>query len=251
MSLMLFEDNEKSPISELLKCLFIESNVDFVEFAGTNENLYKRLKAVYKPGLIHYVFIDMSPDNSNTKTAYTNFVNNIREKPLSNVWLIPIPCIEFYVIKAFPEDCKSVTDVLNFNEYTRTKRCKSFESNCKRVLNTDIENFIKNNCMVNESDFSHHRDFGYFYKEDCPCSNSAGCDKKMERELKAYKLWKELPVTILKSDAGYYFSPDDDPIEICRSQVTKYNNFVDRYLELRMISADEAVSNKVMCIGYT
>lgn len=88
------------------------------------------------------VYVDVVPDNVKTISTYLRLMQYVIHKGSKNVYIIPIPCIEYFAIKGFGSDCIEKSIVVNRDEYLQTKiaknnlseKCKTFEKFCKAVM---------------------------------------------------------------------------------------------------------------------
>ena len=79
---LLFEDNEKSPSSILLKSL--SCKIDF-EFSNGNESLQSKLNSIYDGERRFIMFVDYPPNKENLVTLYRTLCN--RNRKHKNVFL--------------------------------------------------------------------------------------------------------------------------------------------------------------------
>lgn len=72
---LLFEDNENSPSSVLLKHSMYGDNI---YFSGGSSKLLSKLEEIYEPQDIVFVMHDVSPNNRWTIKFYASFVQEIK-----------------------------------------------------------------------------------------------------------------------------------------------------------------------------
>lgn len=196
---MIFEDNKNVPISELISYVYGNTNIK-VHFSGGNRNLKAKLAEVYNEEDRYTIFFDLVPDNQTAINEYRKLSDYIGEKEYGNVTIIPIPCIEYYVLKVIGNrEVREIEEVLNFGQYKSTDlcvnllrgNCKNFEGFCKKVLahKTAI-------CYRNELG----ERYGAWYKEDCICGEPKPECVPKTRMWKGCSLVVQLPVCYLNDD---------------------------------------------------
>lgn len=180
--MLLFEDNPETPSSVLLSHVLKDS----VYFTGGNELLLYFCKR-FSMTETTYVFPDVVPDNKETKSLYWR----LREYAVTqtNVHVIPIPCIEFYILLMFDvlNVARQSRDFLSFTQAVNGQPIvypePSFERFCKRILNNQracIRNIASKQNPV----------LGTFYRNACPCAGAeqVRCEQDVTQDLKAYTL---------------------------------------------------------------
>lgn len=181
-----------TPSSELLLSSY---NGKHFRFLCGSRRVYPKLCNIMKhdEASAHYVvFYDVSPNNINTINGFRDLV--FRCKGLHNVTIIPIICIEYYIIKLLlglevfeckPEvwpfvaylvyefnwakfltsyaDGKYAKDYWDrLSEGTLPKAIKSLEKSYKHVLENQLRS-----CLINSSRAGSN--WGLFYTSDCNC----------------------------------------------------------------------------------
>ena len=191
--ILTFEDKNTSIISELM--LRVYSEHTDIEFSGGNRSLQDVLDVINQ-NETYIIYVDVVPDNRNTVELYKKLQEVVRVNKMDNVYLMPIPCIEYYVIKAFCEsEDVDIQNVLKRRAYkdsefvkiTLKGVCNSFEVYCKKVLGhkPDVCKRIKKKTIRS----------GKFYSTDCICQDSySKCITSMTLDEKATKLIVNLPV---------------------------------------------------------
>ena len=131
-------------------------------------------------------------------------IDFIYENDYQNVVIIPIPCIEYYVLKVIEKEMvKEIEVALNFGRYRDTElckdilrgKCKSFETYCKKVLSHKTAL-----CYRNEKE----EKYGAWYKGNCICNIAkVNCIEKTRME-KGCKLILSLPIFCGSEDVDIY-----------------------------------------------
>ena len=227
MTKMIFEDNDKMAISKLIARAYYDdcaTDKDIL-FAGNNSSitdLLVNLDINYN----YLVYVDVVPDNIMTIYEYLNCIKYIKENNFTNVFILPIPCIEYYVIDAFIEDELYRDLIFNkskYKDYTINKRNKklsvdSFEKYCKSML------YNSSPCMDKNKQF---------YKEDCICKKAPFNEKcnEMNLDYKAWRLVGSLPV-IAYSDRNKYIKARQVNInEVVDLLKEEYYKLANKYVE--------------------
>lgn len=124
-------------LSEMLcRCYRADGKVLFSNGSALLENVLATLDDEV------VVYVDVVPDNVKTISTYLRLMQYVIHKGSKNVYIIPIPCIEYFAIKGFGSDCIEKSIVVNRDEYLQTKiaknnlseKCKTFEKFCKAVM---------------------------------------------------------------------------------------------------------------------
>lgn len=210
---LMFEDNKNSVISKFLCSVYDCSFDGFckqVIFLNGNTGLRNKIDMLCKEDESYIIYIDVVPDNFKSIRAYIDLEEYCKLR--SNICVIPIPCIEYYIIKVYGD--KKVNEIVQiFNDrYVKetelvTKilrgKYKSFEKYCKKVLD---------HCLL-----PCQKKDGRFYIEDCICGKQLfdiECISKTIVE-KASAVITELPVFVYS-----------DKIQAVTQSVT-YNDLID------------------------
>lgn len=190
---MMFEDNPEATISKFLCKVY--SNADSCKelyFLRGNTGLERKIDKVYLPGYRYIVYIDVAPDNYKTINAYMRL--NMYYQNVKDIYVIPIPCIEYYIIKAYGNrDVNEISQIFAGRHVKETDLVmkiqrgvyKSFEDYCKKVLD---------HCML-----PCQKKDGRFYTQDCLCNKplrGKGCTLA-SLESKAAGVIRKLPVFIM------------------------------------------------------
>lgn len=181
---IIFEDKIESNISKLLLKSFDE---DVLIFADGNTNI-KNVILQLPQDTAAIIFIDVVPDNSELKRVYKELLTVINSdiNYKNRFIVLPIPCIEYYVIKAFcnimpsieeryKSDYKNIYPKIN----NRLLRLKSFEKYCKSIV-TNYNSCLETKFLIRE------------------CGLSCDCDNAISYDEKVIKILSSLPV-VLKS----------------------------------------------------
>ena len=113
--IILFEDNPTSPVSE---CLSASCVGESFKFAAGSASLRKVIQTLNEEV---YVYVDVVLDNTETVTTYGELVRTFRRN--KSVHIIPIPCIEYYVVQ-----CLHDLGLLDNKYYDLSSRTFDFKS---------------------------------------------------------------------------------------------------------------------------
>lgn len=190
------------------------------------------------------IYYDMVPGVRDEKTIYYKF-KNLVHKYADKVIVLPIPCSEYYIIKAFKDAgiLKSGVDVqpcIDRQWYGNSsllgqKTARNFEKFCKHIIR---ECFIE--CASSDS-----RDTGswpeknkIFYRDNCKCGFSISTCQDMSLILKAAKLLASYPCVPAGCKVGTYSANGvlvkqivNDLIQIHKALVKSYNDMSDLFEE--------------------
>lgn len=151
---IILEDNESSAISQLLKRCFKE---DTLIFTNGNKNICKMIKTL-SPDISGIIYLDVVPDNKQTITIYNQISKLLEDEAYRNRFiLLPIPCIEYYVIRAFCNIEPSIsqrytTNYRSLNSMNgRLLGTRSFESYCKSIVR-NYNSCLSNKFLISECD---------------------------------------------------------------------------------------------------
>lgn len=211
--IFVFEDNENTPSSKLLR-----QNIEGVRFCFSN-GAYHVAQLVEdlcnEEGSSNYeimVFIDYVPMNYYTYDSYITLLDIKEElywKKNTKIYILPIVCIEFYILKMlssfyefeiserFSDLYDSLITDLSF-DHAVLKEFTSLEKAYKFLLQQS-----KKRCMINKNSENKVRIEGYFYKYDCvDCGRRLCANKKNSVVLKekAMHMYTSLPVFIIVSE---------------------------------------------------
>lgn len=176
--IILFEDNPTSPVSQ---CLAASCVGESFKFAAGSANLRKVINTL--TGEI-YVYVDVVLDNPATMTTYGELVRTFRRN--SNVHIIPIPCIEYYVVQylhdlgllsnKYYDMSRHTFDFRSFIDKSFGNIPHSIESFYKALLNTSKYICTRNTKSAKNSGI------GIFYIADCDCTQY--CQRLYNKHLK-------------------------------------------------------------------
>lgn len=230
---MIFEDYKEVNISRILKYAYSESECDdIIDFTGGNGKVLDYLKNSNEDTII--AFVDVVPDNIKTINVYKKCKRYSKECD-KQIFVIPIPCIEYCAVKALLRHDGIDTAVAEVYEYDRYRQVKynyrnrklslkSFEKYCKSVL------YNYSSCLdVN----------GKFYNVDCKCSKSMNLDlcRDNTRIDKAWSIVHKLPTFIVsKRDSGQAIIQKSNIIEVIDRQERLYYDAAYRFLKNGYIS---------------
>jgi hypothetical protein len=221
---ILFEDNEESSISQLLKKIYTYRDDVTLLFASGNMNVEECISKLGNSERA-IVYLDVIPDKLETVEVYNNCMKYINDNNLDNIVLIAIPCIEYYVIKAFfkkeYKEVMCVNKCLNYKSIERNYRNKllsirDFEKYCKSV----VANY--KDCF---------KEGGWFYTVDCICKKGVIIDDCVEYKVedKASKLECMLPIISQEKIVR-----DDYKREMIQN-LSDYYEVADRFVEYGII----------------
>ncbi len=112
-----------------------------VEFSETNCALLEKAGSIIGDGQKVMAFLDVVIDNKNSTQLYQQCIKTLVSEKITDIILLPIPCIEFYFISAFRSlvsDAYIVKQMLELQPTGNFKlnggTAKSFEKVCKRIL---------------------------------------------------------------------------------------------------------------------
>lgn len=241
--IMLFEDKESSGISKMIKYAYSKfTNPRVVEFAGGNRNIVNCIRKLDDGVTTMFVYVDVMPGNIETVSVFNDTIDWVAENCSGNVYVLPIPCIEFYVISAFLDrKYKEVATVLDFNYYIQVPKNHrgkelsrdNFESYCKPVIN----NYL--GCLKSK---------GEFYDTDCECNRRQDLCGSGDLYVKSWKLVGELPVFVTSSKVDIPISTKLADVSAIRNRLfEKYRLVVLRYITLGLVRYPESV--KIKCVG--
>lgn len=242
--IMLFEDKESTGISQLLTYAYskTEGFEKYVYFANGNRNICNKIKEIrqsYKDRII-LVYIDVVPGKEETIAAYYDCIDWVKDNKDEYVYIIPIPCIEYYVVKAFFDksllEVQTVTQLRNFRDVKYNYKGKElstedFESYCKSV----VKNY--KSCFKNK---------GNFYHEDYLCSVGIHLNdcESMEIMNKAWRLVGSLPIFVYSKSNKYVNSKHVDISEVAKNCKEKYLEVAKRYTRYNIIEDIESLDDR-------
>jgi hypothetical protein len=202
--LILFEDNENKPISQLLKKSYFGDSMQFSSGAS-------RLNACVQNYLKRHndlvlVFVDVIPTNAITLKTYNELA--LKYAKTNNVFIVPIPCIEYIVLQFLGNtfnaihEQKSVRSLLyDFSEEELLKvRGRGLEHKIKNILN-DCR--AVSYCFLNDT--NREGDMrGKFYLSPCDCEFRMHSSLSLSD--KADELYRTLPIYVLNNGYKEYLN---------------------------------------------
>ncbi len=216
---LLFEDNENSPSSILLKH---SMHGDSIYFSGGVTQLLSKLKSIYTAQDTVFVMHDMSPNNRWTIKFYDGFVQEIKsnQQKYNGVYIVPIVCIEYYLCKflnkygylyiknsELSELVKAIVD--EPFDYSRVPSNILNITKLRNSLEKMYKYIVKNQamiCMHNNFEYDKVTGLrintlsGIFYDRDCSCKDIyCRIQSKDNLEIKAERLYSLLPVFAISS----------------------------------------------------
>lgn len=207
--ILLFEDKENTPSSQLLKKSLYGENI---KFSGSNTALSKVAEQLKSDGHKVIIFFDLAVNNRKTKELYESLSDKYEDD--SNILVLPIICIEYYILKMLYNhgfldfDLYKSIDIQysldNFvKEITGVAIDESIEKHYKHILN-QIGN--KNHCYNNKTDAENKGLLkGKFYTHGCPCERTyCKVCKTASIAYKAESLYSSLPVFFIDSKYKEY-----------------------------------------------
>lgn len=210
---IIFEDNINSPSSCLLKSSYNGSNIDFT--CGNNINKMIKTLNKYK-GYKSIIFFDFPPNNERVYKNYEKLVDYIVSNNISDVHIVPIICIEYYIIKFLVDnnylkvedkDKDLISNLIYDFDYSN-KSVNKFISHFDYRLNSlehvykDLLRLLVNKyrCMLNSNKYNSDGTlsdsyYGSFYTKDCACDRKfcrSNCSSSLSE--KAERFYCTLPI---------------------------------------------------------
>jgi len=186
MTRLLFEDNEASPLSQVLINAY-EGKYLF-KFVNGNQmlgpELKRELKSIGKT-VDACVYVDVVPDNVNTLGVLKRIIKLVKNENLQSVKVVPIPCIEYCLLKTVygrrgieyqPEE--STRDCSRYKEYCNKMTSKdSLEVYCKFLVSGLLESCLKSPMQ------------SIFFLKDCKYDEKWDATQKVEYFVKQLKVF--------------------------------------------------------------
>lgn len=211
------------PITDLLKSC---KNSENIYFLGGSRRYFQKFKdTIYVDSdcITYFLFYDVSLNNVNTVNGFFALKNSVKKLlPRQNVCVVPIPYLEYFVLKMLSSikvlntneeaelfetylfknfDWKSFIRLYQDGKYERKysslleeepklipESIRSLEKAYKFILGQQVHE-----CMINNFNKG-----GTFYMQDCNCEGCTICNKS--RAYKAECLYTRLPVFDVISD---------------------------------------------------
>ena len=246
--IFVFEDDPDMSISLLLKDLYKDVNECMIYFATSNtvmkQNVIQLKKQFTNDRIV--MFVDVVPDSPDTIRIYEDLYESFYGD--KNIMLLPIVCIEFYVLMLLTfstyenEDVeKFVNLVLKGRDWRlcnnkRVTMAKTLETACKRFIGK--RGFLPKEFLNINTRTSTKNDYGNFYIE-----NSYALSVRQKSML----LWSVLPIMYNVND----FELINEFIKTKRNQFTwEERNIVLDYLRKYYKKLFESCDVAVIKIGW-
>ena len=214
---LLFEDDEKVPISMLLNNCYNGGNIFF---SGGCDKLLNKALAIQNPGDKIIIYYDVAPNNVKTVKGYRDLYKTIKSKNIKDIIVVPIICIEYIVVKylykykqlSIPDSYKDVEKYLiknlNWNYYVNNCKTNTYiESSIEHFYKIVLSQIQRQRCKRNSHKYSKDGrtidksyGSGKFFYENCPCNRHCNLNCKDKLQLKAERLYMELPLAIINDN---------------------------------------------------
>ena len=161
---LVFEDANDTPSSKLIRLAYAE---DSVYFAGGSSAVNIILHRICNSQSVEPVlaYMDLALNNA---SSFRDVIATIAEicKDALPVYLVPIPCIEYYLLDTILSYYANESLIFRLNNCELESGC-SIEKQYKSMLNRDLGS--KSLCLVNRNK-ARSSHIGWWYYSDCPCS---------------------------------------------------------------------------------
>lgn len=107
-------------LSEMLCRCYVNDTVHFTDGILRLKDLLPQIRR------LAVVFIDTVPDNFYTLRDYEDILRYVIDKSFYDLYIILIPCIEYFAIKCFGKDCPSKRTVINRLDYSEDIIAKQY-----------------------------------------------------------------------------------------------------------------------------
>ena len=210
---LIFEDNKKVPLSQLLLGYIPKEFGCELHFSDGSAKLGDKICKILDKDLsndcIILGFLDVVPDNDETMQQYKSDCDEFRD--CSNVYIIPIICAEYMVLSylcdiEFNWANKDASNLLNYiikvkdwrtpdklGIMPKSKKITSLETLYKYVLSIDSYNKY-DRCLINVNRESRPL-YGEFYRSACICDDCTRCS--LDRESKALGIFSKYPTPFI------------------------------------------------------
>lgn len=196
--IFIFEDSPYSPGSMLLS-----ENIEGIRFifSGGADNMLDDIVRICNSDIndIVYAFADTVPDNRITMDKYSIMVQTVTLYEKRNVFVIPILCMEYFIIKMLSlyydfkvskdKESMYLSYIINEDFKYPVPGGKTLEKCYKDILNSNIRN-----CMINNVSGGN----GKFYRINCKDCNRVNCRLKVSENesliSKALCLYTRFPI---------------------------------------------------------
>lgn len=207
----IFEDEEETPSSQLLKSSFNGNNI---YFSNGCAKLLNKLNEIYNKEDTFIVFYDVSINNQKTVLGFEDLKQQLLSKGMRNVAVIPFICIEQIIANTLIKynylgKQKAITQniidniITNFDWDKVSNSIKYYNNTYEQSLEHIYKRFLQEQikrCLHNTINSSNNL-FEKFYTYDCNC-NQIYCNVKSQSGLsvKAEQLYTMLPIFSIISD---------------------------------------------------
>ncbi len=181
---ILVEDNTNCFPYQLLVPLY----GDKIMGSMSNNSLDSYMQNLYSKVLI---YVDVCPDKHNTCMLFNHLFH--KAKKLDEVYVLPIPCIEYYFVYAFiHNNCKSIDTVLHFGNYKGI----SYNEQHKTLSTGNFEKFCKSVIAANKTCYNNNK----YVTSDCNCKWVSSRCERLQLDNKRLRFLYSLPTFPLLSD---------------------------------------------------
>lgn len=178
-----------------------------------NKNLLNACRTEFISNTV--VFVDVNADNPNTVSIYNKLTREASKR--DNQFIVPIPCIEYYFVKAFLVSRNPhAKEILQFDEFRYLIR------NGEKTYEKCVKHFVELNgsCFHDKS----------FAMKPCLCSESGQGCIELPLDLKQLYFICNLPIFIASDQVPDIIN------KVIATQKELYYKQVKKFLELGIIS---------------
>lgn len=230
MNVMMFEDKATSASSRLISYAYKDDENTVLVFCNGGPKVRSKLADVYREGDRYIIYLDMLPDNKMTRKEYFAIKRLIRKNNYRDVYVLPIICMEYNVIKTFLKNECWYESLVTFIKTEDLTQCINYENYCKKMLGQASYECIQPRNECNKDNL--HLEM--FYDEDCSCS---GCNFTGITLLhKAWRLISCLPAFFRNETVD--FAVHEVSLQNVESNcINKYNMLVDTFYKNEIIES--------------
>lgn len=238
---ILFEDNREDILYRLLLSAYNEDVSSKFIFARGNGNIIRIVNEIMdKTSEEICVYLDLVPGNSSALEIYIK-LKRLSRKNNYRIIVMPIPCAEYYFIKALFNQKNLITRVDGIKEcvdldyYTPSsliettddkKFCRNFEKYCKLVLKKCFIDCVRHSNINNAK-------YGMYYTHDCKCEyNEYYCriQSRLDKCIEVMCKYPCVPGESLIGSSNKRSLNTEEVWEIHRKLVENYNKMVEVYI---------------------